>query len=296
VKLVYCGSGWLPIVGMIRERLPAGVTIELWDRQRSLAGAQVLLPSNYPMDAAAIAGAGDLRLIQQPAAGVENIDLEAARARGVPVCNAPAVNHIAVAEAALLLILALARRLPEARAAFAGREIGVPLGMELCGKTLGIIGLGRSGAALAERGRALGMEVIATTSASSDNDLYVLLARADVVSLHCPLTARTRGLIGRRALAAIKPGALLVNCARGPIIDRPALQEALDQGRLGGVGLDVLWEEPWDPADPLFGRNDVVVLPHVAGSTAEALARIAEVVAGNVRALVSGTPLAHRIV
>lgn len=296
MKLVYCGSGWRPIVAMIRERLPAGATIELWDRTSSLADAGVLLPSNYRLDAGVIAAARELRLIQQPAAGVENIDLEAARDRGVPVCNAPAANHIAVAEAALFLILALARRLPAARAAFADRDIGVPLGMELAGKTLGVVGLGRSGAALAERGRALGMEVIATTSASSDNDLYVMLSRADVVSLHCPLTDRTRNLIGRGALAALKPGALLVNCARGPIIDRPALEEALASGRLGGVGLDVLWEEPWDPADPLFARNDVVVMPHIAGSTAEALARIADVVAGNVRALLAGTPLAHQIV
>jgi len=117
-----------------------------------------------------------------------------------------------------------------------------------------------------------------------------------VVSVHCPLTPATRGLIGARALARIKPGAYLVNCARGHILDREAVVAALDDGRLAGLGLDVFWNEPWDPADPLFARDDVVTLPHLGGSTEAPFDRIADVVAANVVAIMTGQPLAHRIV
>jgi D-3-phosphoglycerate dehydrogenase len=122
-----------------------------------------------------------------------------------------------------------------------------------------------------------------------------LFARADVISLHCPHTPETEGLIDREAFHRMKPGVLLVNCARGPIIDRAALEDALAAGRLGGLGLDVYWEEPWDPDDPLWARPDVVTLPHVGGSTVEAQERIASIVAENVRRALVGEELLHRI-
>ncbi|MDQ3365771.1 MAG: hypothetical protein M3680_10125, partial [Myxococcota bacterium] len=187
------------------------------------------------------------------------------------------------------------RRAPLAARAFAAREVGVPLGIELAGRTLGIIGMGRSGTALAERARALGLTVIALERGASETDRMLFFGACDAVSIHCPLTPATRGLVDAAALAALRPGALLVNCARGGIIERGALVAALAAGRLGGVGLDVLWEEPGDPGDPLFADPRVIALPHIAGSTTEAFARIVEVVLDNLGRLAHGEPLRHRV-
>ena len=295
MQLLYCGSGWLEIVDWIAKRLPAHARITRWDRTRPLveevAEVEVLLPSATPITREVIDAAPRLRLIQQPAAGVEIVDHAAAAARGIPVCNAPGSGH-AVTELAIFLLLALARRLPVARQAFAERRIGTPLGRELADKTLGIIGMGRIGTGVAERARALGMAVIAL---ERGGDRAAFFAGCDAVSIHCPLTPETRGLVDAAALAALRPGALVVNCARGGVIDRPALVAALASGHLGGVGLDVHWDEPADPADPLYADPRVVALPHVGGSTEEAFARIAEVVGENVRRLDSGEPLVHRV-
>ena len=299
MHLLFCGSGWLPMVDLIRARLPAGSTIDTWDRRTPLAvaiaGVDVVLPSNAPITAEVIAAATRLRLIQQPAAGTEAIDRAAAAARDIPICNAPGANHVAVAEATRYLLLALARRAPRAARAFAERQVGAPLGFELCGRTLGVIGLGRSGTAVADRARALGMTVVALGRTATAADRAAFFAACDAITLHCPLTPQTRGLIDAAAFAAMRPGVLLVNVARGPVIDRAALLAALGGDRLGGVGLDVHWGEPADPADPLYADPRVVALPHVAGSTAEAFARLTEVVIENLRRLASGEPLLHRI-
>ncbi len=297
MRVVFCGTGWLPMVDAIRARLPAGTSIRLRDPHAPLVDelrdANVILPSNCVIDAAAIDAPRDLRLIQQPAAGIDIVDLDAARARGVPVCNAPGANADAVAEMALLLMLSLARRVKPAAAAFARADLGVPLGVELRGKTLGIVGLGRSGAALARIAEAVGMRVRSVRSTSTDAERAHLLATADIVSLHLPLTDATRGSIDP---AAMKPGAFLVNCARGAIVDRAALEAALASGHLGGVGLDTYWEEPWDPDDPLYARDDVVTLPHTAGSTVETFSRIAGIVADNIARVVAGTEPRFRVI
>lgn len=299
LEILFCGSGWLAIVDEIRARLDPGDRLRSWDRATPLAdavaGVDVLLPSNGRVDAAVIAAATACRLIQQPAAGTDGIDRAAAAAAGIPVCNAPGANQIAVAEATLLLLLMLARRWPVARAAFAQASIGAPLGGELAGQRLTVVGVGNTGAAVAERARALGMLVTGVDSRTSRAELHAMLAVTDAVTLHCPLTPATRGLLDADAFAALPPHALVVNVARGPVIDRPALEAALARGHLGGVGLDVYWEEPWDPADPLFSHPKVVALPHVAGSTTAAFARIADVVATNLRRLKLGEPLLHRI-
>jgi phosphoglycerate dehydrogenase-like enzyme len=302
VRVLFCGTGWIAVVGAIARALEeAGVVAEIRVRDFSrplvqeLAEVDVALPSNARFGPEEIAAAPRLLLIQQPAVGFEGIDVGAARTRGIPVCNAPGTNTDAVAQAALLLILGLARRLPRAHLAFARREIGAPSGIELSGRTLGIVGLGRTGTRLAEAARALGMTVLGVTSRDDREALLTMLRRADVVSIHCPVTPRTRGLFDDEAFAALRPGALLVNVARGAIVDRGALLRALGSGRLGGVGLDVFWEEPWDAADPLFARDDVIALPHIAGSTEEAFARIAAIVARNVRAVLAGEPLVHRV-
>jgi phosphoglycerate dehydrogenase-like enzyme len=300
MQLVFCGSGWLAIVDRIGARLPAGMSLSVWDRRLPLAeairDADVLLPSNAVISSEVIAAAPRLRLIQQPAAGTDKIDRSAALARGIPVCNAPATNSIAVAEAALYLLLALARRAPAARRAFSNRLIGTPLGIQLAGRTLGIVGLGSSGRALADRALALGMIVRSLGRGASRDDKLDFFAGCDAISLHCPLTPETRGLVDAAAFAAMRPGALLVNVARGAVIDREALVAALAGENLGGVGLDVHWNEPPDPEDPLYSDPRVVALPHVAGTTEEAFDRIVDVVIENLERLARGAPLLHRVV
>ncbi len=171
----------------------------------------------------------------------------------------------------------------------------MPLGIELCGKTLTIVGHGRSGRALAERATALGMHVRTANSSTSRADLHAMLGESDAISLHLPLTDATVDLIDDAAFAAMKPGALLVNCARGPIVNRAALERALAAGSLGGLGLDVYWQEPWNPDDPLYARDDIVVMPHTGGSTRESFNRIADIVADNIRSLHGGGELTHRV-
>lgn len=299
MRLLYCGSGWLPVVDLIAARLPDGSSIGVWDRKVPLASVvaeiDVLLPSNAGITPEVIAAAQRLRLIQQPAAGTDRIDRAAAVARGIPICNAPATNHVAVAETALFLLLALARRAPLAARAFAERQVGVPVGIELTGKTLGVIGMGRAGTAVAERARGLGMTVIELGRTATPDERTAFFAACDAITIHCPLTPETRGMINAAAFAAMRPGALLVNAARGGVIDRAALVAALGGDRLGGVGLDVHWDEPPDPADPIYADPRVVALPHLGGSTVEALTRIADVVVDNLGRLVRGEPLRHRI-
>ena len=297
MRALYCGSGWFPITDAIARRVP-GLIIDIWDRSKPLAGSvegvAVIMPSNHAVDAETIAAAGELVLIQQPASGYDGVDLAAARARGIPVCNAPGGNDVAVAETAAYLMLALARRARQAARSFSRAEIGLSLGMELRGKTLGVVGLGRSGKALAEIAGGLGMRVCHVTSRSGRDDLERLVIESDVISIHCPLVPATRGLFDDRLFSRMKPGALLINCARGPIIDRGALERALDNG-LGGVGLDTFWEEPWDPDDQLFSRDDVVTLPHVAGATVESFARIADIVAENIKRVMRGDEPLYRV-
>jgi phosphoglycerate dehydrogenase-like enzyme len=299
MRLLFCGSGWLPIVDHIAARLPEGDTITRWDRTQPLVevvrDVDVLLPSNASITGDVIAAATRLRLIQQPAAGTEAIDRAAAAARGIPVCNAPGTNHVAVAELALYLLLALARRAPVAARMLAAREVGVPLGVELSGRTLGIIGMGRTGKALGDRARALGMNVRALERAASVQQRREFFAACDAISIHCPLDDSTRGLVGSDAFAAMRPGAFVINVARGGVIDRDALVAALASDKLGGVGLDVHWHEPPDPNDPLYADPRVVALPHVAGSTDESFARIVDVVIENLSRLSRGDQLLNRV-
>ena len=299
MRILYCGSGWLPIVDAIRARLPARSTIEVWDRAIPLTTAiepiDVVIPSNAYLTAKVIGSAPTLRLIQQTAAGTERIDHATAESFGIPVCNAPGTNHVAVAELALLLLLSLARRIPDAHAAFAARRVGVPVGIELAGRTLGVIGPGRTGTALAERGRALGMTVRTLGRGATPDDRLRFFAACDAISIHCPLGPETRGLVDAAAFAMMKRGALVVNVSRGAVIDRAALLEALAGDRLGGVGLDVHWDEPAAPDDPLYADPRVVALPHIGGSTVEAFTRIVDVVIDNLARLERAESLCYRV-
>lgn len=299
MKILFCGSGWKPIVDTVEARLPAHHQLVRWDRTRPLAelvgDVEVLLPSNGKIDEKVLAAAPRLRLIQQPAVGVEPIDLAAARARGIPVCNSPGMNHVAVAEAALFFVLALARRLPAAQRAFAERKIGEPLGRQLGGRVLGVVGPGRSGKGLGERAQALGMQVIYLARGATAEEKRAFFSACDVISLHCPLTAETRGLVNAEAFAQMKRGVHLINVARGDVIERAACLAALHGGVLGGLGLDVHWGEPWDPSDELFAHPRVIAMPHVAGSTEESAAAVTEIILDNLGRLERGEPLRHRV-
>jgi phosphoglycerate dehydrogenase-like enzyme len=302
MKILFCGSGWRPIIDTIEAALEAQVPrrhqLHRWDLTSPLPAlmhdVDVLLPSNARIDDAVLAAAPRLRLIQQPAVGVEPIDIAAARARGIPVCNSPGINHVAVAECALLLILALARRLPAAQQAFADVRIGEPLGRQLGGRLLGIVGAGNSGRALGERAAALGMGVRYLGRHATAEERRDFFASCDVISLHCPLDEQSRGLLGAEAFAQVKRGLHLVNVARGPVIDRDACLAALRDGTLGGLGLDVHWEEPWDPADEIYRDPRVVALPHIAGTTEEAADNVTAILLDNLARLERGAPLVHR--
>lgn len=293
MKILFCGSGWLDVVPTIAAAVPED-DVRVRDARpliEQVADVDVILPSNAPLTAEVIAAAPRLRLIQQPASGYERIDLDAARARKIPVCNAPGANADAVAQATLLLLLALARRYKDAQRKFAAATIGSPAGMDLAGKRIAIVGMGRTGARVRDAVSALGMTVLAV--GRGREHFLRAIAHADVVSLHAPVTDETRGMFDDEAFAALKPGAILLNLARGALIDRGALDRSID--KLGGLGLDVFWQEPWDPRDPLFLRDNVVVLPHIAGSTVEAFAGIASIIGHNVAALRTGAALIHRI-
>jgi phosphoglycerate dehydrogenase-like enzyme len=275
---------------------------------RQIADAQVLLHVLKPVTAAMIAGAPKLKLIQKLGVGVNTIDLEAARAAGIAVANMPGTNSQAVAEMALTLMMAVLRRItyldPLTRA---GQGWSPDLGLidgvgEIAGRTVGFVGYGASASRLGTALEALGAEVIYTARSAKPGlpgtfvDLPSLLAGADIVSLHVPLTDETRGLIGRDALAAMRPGAILINTARGELVDEAALYEALTSGRLRGAGLDVFAREPVEPANPLLTLPTVVAAPHMAWLTPETLARSLGVAFDNCRRIAAGAPLLNQVV
>jgi glyoxylate reductase len=240
-----------------------------------------------------------LRAIANYAVGTDNIDLEAAAARGIPVGNTPDVLTDATADLAFALILALARGIVSgAETVRAGEwrtwEPAGALGTDLAGATLGIVGRGRIGEAVARRAAGFGMEVV-HSSRSSGLPLDELLERADVVSLHTPLTRDTRHLIDARALARMKPTALLVNTARGGIVDQDALREALIEGRIGGAALDVTEPEPLPGDHPLLDAPNLLVVPHLGSATRRTRARMAEMAVENLLAALDGRPMPHPV-
>lgn len=278
----------------------AGQGVErLWQR---LGEAEALLVrSETRVTAEMIARAPRLRVIGRAGAGVDNIDLEAATRRGIVVVNAPGGNTIAAAEHALALLLAVARRVPQADAALKqGRwERSKFIGVELRGKTLGLVGLGRVGTEVARRALGLEMHVLAYDPyvpgerarrlGLEPADLETVLRQSDFLSLHVPLTEETRCLINRERLALMKPGAYLINAARGGLVDEAALLEALDSGRLAGAGLDVFSREPATD-NPLVSHPRVVATPHLGASTVEAQSQVAVQVAEQIAAVLQGRP------
>jgi len=273
-----------------------------------LPDVDVLWHALRPVTAEVLAAAPRLRLVQKIGVGLNTIDLETARARGVAVANMPGTNSRAVAEATLLLMLAALRRVTFFdRAVRAGDgwrwDAAVQDGLgELAGRTVGLVGHGAVVELLLPILDALGARLLYTArtrrpaSRAEWRELDALLAESDVVSLHVPLTPETDRMLDARALGRMKPGAVLVNTARGGLVDEPALIDALRSGRLGAAGLDVFAAEPTPVSNALLTLDNVVVMPHVAWLTQETLARSLAVAVENCRRLRDGEPLLHQVV
>ncbi len=273
-----------------------------------LPDAQVLWHLLRPLSAGDIARATSLRLIQKIGVGVNTIDLEAAKARDIRVCNMPGTNSRAVAEMTLLLMLACLRRLPFLdRATREGRGWKLDSSLqdsygELAGKTVGLVGFGAVAQMLAPILRSMDALVIYTDLKPDANlphafrELPQLLREADVVSLHIPLTATTGNLIDRRRLEMMRPGAILINAARGGLVEQAALLDALKSGHLGAAGLDVFATEPVPADEGMLQLDNVVVAPHLAWLTTGTLDRSLKVAVENCRRLQAGEPLLHRVV
>ncbi|MFA1541446.1 2-hydroxyacid dehydrogenase [Actinomadura monticuli] len=270
-----------------------------------LPDAEVIWHVLRPLTAEDMDRAPKLRLIQKLGTGVNTIDLDAARERGVAVANMPGQNAQAVAETSLLLMLAALRRVV-AFDARTRRGAGWPadrglVGGELAGRTVGLLGGGEIATLLRGMLEAIGATVVYTSRRPRRDDpawreLDDLLRASDIVSVHIPLTDETHHLLDAERLALLPPGAIVVNTARGAVVDEAALVAALRSGHLGGAGLDVFEREPVDASNPLLALDDVVVMPHVAWLTGETWARYFAVAAENCRRLASGGDILHRVV
>jgi glycerate dehydrogenase len=272
------------------------------------AGAGVLIPNKTPIRAELIEDSPDLRYITVIATGFDCVDVEAARRRGIPVSNVPEYGTLSVAQYVFALLLELCHHVARHAEAVQQGEwtrqpdfslIKTPL-IELAGKTMGVVGIGRIGEHVGELARAFGMTTIAYDPAPRSSpaaglvtmcDLDELFARSDVISLHCPLTPQTTGLVNRERLRRVKPTAFLINTARGPLVSDPDLAEALESGRLAGAALDVVSVEPIRPDDPLLTARNCLITPHIAWATAEARARLLEATVANVAAFLAGRPV-----
>ncbi len=259
----------------------------------------LVVRSQVQVDAALIAAGTHLLVIGRAGVGVDNVDLDAATRAGITVVNAPTGNTIAAAEHTLALLYGVARRIAPADASVRHGEWQRArfTGLELRGRTLGIVGLGKIGLAIALRARAMEMTVIGVDPyVSADQaanhgvdlvDFETLLTRADVITLHVPLTKATRGLIGRDSIARMKPGAIVLNVARGGILDEAAVADALRSGQLAGAGVDVFVDEP-PVGSPLLDAPNTLLTPHLGASTAEAQVLVSEEVAAQILDVLDG--------
>lgn len=267
----------------------------------------LVVRSETKVTAAVIAAADRLKVIGRAGVGVDNIDVEAATKKGIIVLNAPEGNTMAATEHTIAMMLSLARNIPQAHASMkAGKwERSKFMGVEMRGKTLGVFGLGRIGAGVAKRAVAMEMNVMAYDPYISDHQAKTLgvelaeiddiLAAADFVTLHLPLTAETRNLFNADRLSKMKAGARLVNCARGGLIDETALSEALKSGKIAGAAIDVFGKEPVEANNPLLTSDNVVLTPHLGASTAEAQVGVAVDVAVGIIAALKGEPVATAV-
>ncbi len=310
VRIVVAGTGFPLLRTHLGEAMPEATIVAVDPATLRTEGerGEVLIPTMTRIAGPLMDRIEGLRLIQQWGAGLEGVDIDAASARGLAVANVPSAgtgNAESVAEWCLMTALALSRRLADAeRTIRAGTGWGVPMGSALLGRTAGILGLGGIGVALAERLRPFGMRVVAVKRRpdpalaerlglawlGGPERIPDLLAESDLLFLCTPVTEATREIIGERTLSALRPGALLVNPARGGLIDEGALLRALDDGRLAGAALDVFCEEPLGTSSPLLAHPRVLATPHVAGVTDASYRGIALRLAENARRAPTGGP------
>ncbi len=296
-----CNPGdltWEPLERLgtltVHPRTPMELVVE---RGRA---AEVLITNKTPLDAATLEALPRLKGVAVLATGYDVVDVAAAAARGVPVCNVPDYSTSAVAQAVFALLLELSNHTGELAAAVrAGRWQAGPDYCfwespirELAGRTLGVVGLGRIGQAVARIGAAFGMRVLGCGLRPGPDrlPLETLLAESDVVTLHCPLTAASRQLIDASRLALMRSEAILINTGRGALIDEHALAQALIEGRIAAAALDVLSLEPPPPGHPLLTAPHCLITPHVAWASVEARRRLIAETAANVDALLAGAP------
>ncbi len=272
---------------------------ELIDRLKG-AAALINIRAYSRFTAEVLEALPDLKLISILGTGTDNVDLEAATRLGIAVTNVPGASTVSVAELTIALMFAAARNVARADRAIRSGEWRHVQGIELRGKTMGVVGLGAIGQEVATMARALGMNVVAWSMTRDDQrlrrvgatgmELDELLRVSDVVSLHVRSSAETAGLIGARELSLMKPTAILVNTARGALVDEAALADALASGRLGAAGLDVFAQEPIPDGSPLTKLDNVVLTPHFGWVTDEATARLRQVPVDNLIAFFEGRP------
>lgn len=294
---------WQPLADLgelvIHPRTAPGDVVE------RIGDASIVLTNKTPIDAVTLASCPDLKYVGVLATGVNVVDIGAARANDIVVTNIPGYSTPSVAQHVFALLLALCNRTAEHdRAVHDGqwancKDFSFTTGplVELQGKTLGIVGMGAIGQATARVGHALGMSIAAHSRTEKQLDYPLqwlgideLFATADVVSLHCPLTPQTQGHVNAQRLSTMKPSAYLINTGRGPLIDEPALAEALQTGTIAGAGLDVLSSEPPDADNPLLAAPNCIITPHIAWATVASRRRLLDIAAGNVRAYLDGKP------
>jgi len=285
----------------------------VWDRTAPaeviarLADAEIVLTNKTPLAAETLAALPKLRLISVLATGVNVVDVAAAKAQGITVCNVPAYSTPGVAQAVFALLLELTNRTGHhSDSVHAGRWSAGPdfsywdgTLVELAGLTLGVVGYGAIGSAVAAVGRAFGMQILGNRRSAQgpipEGGEFVTLDRlfqeSDVVTLHCPLTPQTAGLVDAARLAQMKPTAYLINTARGPLVQESPLLDALQAGRLAGAGLDVLSVEPPAPDHPLLRAPNCVITPHIAWATRAARQRLIAQSAANIAAFLAGAPV-----
>lgn len=300
---------WSPVERLgdvtLFDRTPADKIVE------RAADADIVLTNKVPFSADTLRQLPRLRFICVLATGYNIIDTEAAARQGVVVANIPAYSTMSVAQMAFAHILNITNHVASyAREVADGKWTNCPdfcfwdsAMTELAGKTMGIVGLGNTGMATARIAVALGMKVVALTSKSADTlpegitpaPLDDVLASADVVSLHCPLTPSTRHLINAASIAKMKPSAILINTGRGPLVDEQAVADALNGGRLAAFGADVLSQEPPRGDNPLLSARNCFLTPHIAWATLEARTRLMSTATENVRQFIAGEPVANRV-
>ncbi len=298
-------NAWGGFLDKIRSRLPQHEFVATGSfKIGSLKGFDVLIPTMARVTAEVMDTTRSLRLIQQCGAGLELVDIQAAIKRGIWVANVPTDkcgNADSVAELGIYLMIGLSRDVKGMHAALQNRRMGEPLGRALLGKTVGIIGLGGIGKALARRLRTFGVHLVGIRRNPDDStrkelgldwiggkgDLERLLRESDYVILCLPLTDESRNIMNSKTISCMKQGSFLINLSRGGLVDRYALEEALARGQIAGAGLDVFWQEPPEPNDPIFSYN-VMATPHIGGSTDVSISGIMEVVAENIQRLEKG--------